>query len=264
MDLLSKIGSYDFLVEPFHCDFSNHIFLGHLGNHLLNAADFHSNERGYGMDYLNTVHKTWVLSRFVMELDEMPLAYDRITVDTWVENVMKFFTSRNYAIRDNSGKHYYGYGRSIWAMIDTDTRQPVDILAERDGLITKYIETDEPCPIEPFKRVKLSKAVECRRIVETRYSDVDVNGHINSVKYIEHILDLWTLDFYRTNRLQRFDIAYVAESHCGDRLHLFVEEVAEGEFCVQVMKQTPESDAGQKADGELKEVCRCKIKFVAK
>lgn len=263
MDLLSKIGSYDFLVEPFHCDFSNHIFLGHLGNHLLNAADFHSNERGYGMDYLNMVHKTWVLSRFVMELDEMPLAYDRITVDTWVENVMKFFTSRNYAIRDKSGKHY-GYGRSIWAMIDTDTRQPVDILAERDGLITKYIETDEPCPIEPFKRVKLSKAAECRRIVETRYSDVDVNGHINSVKYIEHILDLWTLDFYRTNRLQRFDIAYVAESHCGDRLHLFVEEVAEGEFCVQVMKQTPEGDAGQKADGELKEVCRCKIKFVAK
>ncbi len=74
MNLLSKIGSYDFLVEPFHCDFSNHIFLGHLGNHLLNAADFHSNERGYGMDYLNTVHKTWVLLRFVMELDEMPVA----------------------------------------------------------------------------------------------------------------------------------------------------------------------------------------------
>ena len=98
MNLLSKVGSYDFLVEPFHCDFSNRIFLGHLGNHLLNAADFHSNERGYGMDYLNTVHKTWVLSRFVMEMEKMPKAYDRITVDTWVEGVMRFFTSRNYAI----------------------------------------------------------------------------------------------------------------------------------------------------------------------
>lgn len=257
MELLSKIGNYDFLVEPFHCDFSNHIFLGHLGNHLLNAADFHSNERGYGMDYLGTVHKTWVLSRFVMELDEMPQAYDRITVDTWVEGVMKFFTSRNFAIRGKEGKHY-GYGRSIWAMIDTDTRQPVDILAERDGLITQYIETATPCPIEPFQRVKLSKDAECRRVVETRYSDVDVNGHINSVKYIEHILDLWDIDFYRTHRLQRFDIAYVAESHCGDHLHLFVEQVAEGEYCVQVMKQTNEN-----AD-ELKEVCRCKIRFVIK
>lgn len=256
MTLLSKIGSYDFLVEPFHCDFSGRIFLGHLGNHLLNAADFHSNERGYGMDYLGTVHKTWVLSRFVMELDEMPQAYDRITVDTWVEGVMKFFTSRNFAIRGAGGKRY-GYGRSIWAMIDTDSRQPVDILAERDGLITQYIETAEPCPIEPFQRVRITKEkAVCQRIVDTRYSDVDVNGHINSVKYIEHILDLWDIDFYRTHRLKRFDIAYVAESHCGDRLHLFVESVADGEYCVQVMKQQADD-----AD-ELKEVCRCKVKFV--
>lgn len=255
MELLSKTGCYDFLVEPFHCDFSHHIFLGHLGNHLLNAADFHSNERGYGMDYLNTVHKTWVLSRFVMELETMPTAYDVISVKTWVESVMKFFTSRNFAIVDKTGKHY-GYGRSIWAMIDTETREPVDILAVRDGLITQYIETDEPCPVEPFKRVKLSKNAECRRVVDTRYSDVDVNGHINSVKYIEHILDLWDIDFYRAHRLQRFDIAYVAESHCGDRLHLYVEETLDNEFCVQVMKQTTENSE------ELKEVCRCRVKFV--
>ena len=223
MELLSKIGSYDFLVEPFHCDFSHHIFIGHLGNHLLNAADFHSNERGYGMDYLNTVHKTWVLSRFVMEMQEMPSAYDRITVDTWVENVMKMFTSRNFAIRDADGKAY-GYGRSIWAMISTDTRQPVDIMAERDGLITKYVETEKLCPIEPFKRVKMSKNAACRKVVDTCYSDIDVNGHVNSVKYIEHILDMWGMDWYRSHSLQRIDIAYVAESYFGDKLHFMVEE----------------------------------------
>ena len=249
MNLLSKIGSYDFLVEPFHCDFSNHIFLGHLGNHLLNAADFHINERGYCMDYLNTVHKTLVLSRFVMELDEMPVAYDRITVDTWVENVMKFFTSRNYAIRDKSGKRY-GYGRSIWAMIDTDTRQPVDILAERDGIITQYIETDEPCPIEPFQRVKLSKnGAECRRIVETRYSDVDVNGHINSVKYIEHILDLWPLSWYKSHPLKRLEIAYVSEGHQGDILNFYTEAERGLERKVSVVRQ---------GGGEL---CRASMTF---
>ena len=254
MSLLSKVGSYDFLVEPFHCDFTNHVFIGHLGNHLLNAADFHSNERGYGMDYLNTVHKTWVLSRFVIEMNEMPNAYDRITVDTWVESVMKFFTSRNFAIRGNGGK-VYGYGRSIWAMIDTDTRQPVDILQERDGLITSYIESGKECPIEPFKRVKLAKDAPCGAVVDTHYSDVDVNGHINSVKYIEHILDMWNLDWYKSHRLQRIDIAYVAESHIGDKLHLMVDSQADGEFNILVQKS---NDSG---DG-MKEVCRCKLKFV--
>lgn len=254
MELLSKVGSYDFLVEPFHCDFSHRIFIGHLGNHLLNAADFHSNERGYGMDYLNTVHKTWVLSRFVMEMQEMPAAYDRITVDTWVENVMKMFTSRNFAIRSAGGK-VYGYGRSIWAMISTDTRQPVDIMAERDGLITAYIETGKPCPIEPFKRVKVSKKAECRKAADTHYSDIDVNGHVNSVKYIEHILDMWGIDWYRTHRLKRIDIAYVAESYYGDRLRFMVEDCGNGEFDVQVLKSN--------ADGtEEKEACRSKVTFV--
>ena len=59
-ELLSKVGRYEFLAEPFHCDFSSHLFMGHLGNHLLNAADFHSNDRGYGMNYLMPRHKTWV------------------------------------------------------------------------------------------------------------------------------------------------------------------------------------------------------------
>ena len=54
------------MVEPFHCDFSNRIFMGHLGNHLLNAADFHSNERGFGMHFLNGIRKTWVLSRLAI------------------------------------------------------------------------------------------------------------------------------------------------------------------------------------------------------
>ena len=38
--ILDKVGRYEFISEPFHCDFSSHLFMGHLGNHLLNAADF--------------------------------------------------------------------------------------------------------------------------------------------------------------------------------------------------------------------------------
>ncbi len=253
-EILDKTGSYDFLTEPFHCDFSHRIFLGVLGNHLLNAADFHSNERGYGMDYLNTVHRTWVLSRFVMELDEMPRAYDRITVETWVDSVMRFFTSRNFSILNAEGKPY-GYGKSVWAMIDTETRQPVDILKVRDGLITQYIEKEKQCPIEPFVRVKMAKDAPCARVVDTMYSDVDVNGHINSVKYIEHILNLWGLDWYRSHRLQRLDIAYIAESHYGDKLHIYVDETEENVFGVSVVKHPQDGT-------DPVEVCKCRVKFV--
>ena len=49
MDIQDKMASYAFMAEPFHCDFSKHIFLGHLGNCMLNAAEFHSQERGFGI-----------------------------------------------------------------------------------------------------------------------------------------------------------------------------------------------------------------------
>ena len=41
---MEKTGKYQFLAEPFHCDFIQRLFMGHLGNHMLNAADFKSND----------------------------------------------------------------------------------------------------------------------------------------------------------------------------------------------------------------------------
>ncbi|MBQ8047930.1 MAG: acyl-[Prevotella sp.] len=255
MDKLSKTGRYEFLSEPFHCDFGNRLFIGHLGNHLLNAADFHSNDRGFGMHYLNTIHKTWVLSRLAVEMNEMPEAYVRFAVETWVEGVMRFFTNRNFKIEDAKTGKVYGYGRSVWAMIDTETRQPTDLLAVRDGQIVSYIDKDKPCPMEKSGRVKIGESAEFVRSIDTYYNDVDINGHINSIKYIEHIADLWPVDWYRSHAIKRFEAAYVAEAHGGDRLHFYREQTGEGDFSVRIMKQTPD-------EGEaLTEVCRGRVVF---
>ena len=76
----SNASRYEFMAEPFHCDFSHHLFLGHLGNHLLNASDFHSDEHDFGVVYLNKRNATWVLSRLAIEMNEMPREYDKFTI----------------------------------------------------------------------------------------------------------------------------------------------------------------------------------------
>lgn len=254
--MLNKIGQYEFLAEPFHCDFSKRLFMGHLGNHLLNAADFHSTERGFGMTYLNPIHKTWVLSRLAIELVSMPPQYAKFKVETWIESAMRYFTNRNFRIVDAADdSHVYGYGRSVWAMIDTDTRQPQNIMEIRNGEIAGYIDKEKACPIDKLSRVQMSNDAEFVRSLDTSYSDVDVNGHINSVKYIEHVLDLFSLEHYRIYRIKRFDIAYVAESYYGDKLNFYREKVSEDEYCVRITRLSPD------ASDEI-EVCRSKVKFV--
>lgn len=227
---ISKIERYTFAVEPFHVDFTGHLFLGVLGNHMLNAAGRHSHNRGWGIDHLNQAHCTWVLSRLCIELNEMPSQYEHVEVETWVESVMKLFTERNFLIRNADDGRIYGYARSVWAMIDTSTRQPSDLLALKDGDILRYVMTAEekPCPIERHGRVRLSPSAEPVRRIPTFYSDVDINGHINSVKYIEHILDLFPREQFETHRVRRFEIAYKAESYMGDQLTILCEPSADG------------------------------------
>lgn len=248
-----KVGRYRFLAEPFHCDFKSELTMGHLGNTLLNAADFHSHDRGFGMIYLNSIHKTWVLSRLCIELERMPKAFEAFHVETWVENAMRFFTNRNFAIIDEEG-HAFGYGRSVWAMIDTDTRQPQNLFEVHDGRLQDYIETDKPCPIEKGSRVKLPTDAQWLRTIDTHYNDVDMNGHINSIKYIEHVLDLWPIEWHRQYRIKRFETAYVAEAHPGDQLHFYCTESQPGDFGIRITRTVP----GQSRDEEV-EVCRCRI-----
>lgn len=236
------------MAEPFHCDFLQRLFMGHLGNHMLNAADFHSSDRGFGMKYLLTINRSWVLSRLAIEMDEMPMQYTKFNVETWVESAMRYFTSRNFRVLGDDG-HVYGYGRSIWAMIDTETRQPTDIFAIDNGAINQWIVKDKDCPIDKGGRVKMTDDAALVHTIDTYYNDVDINGHINSVKYIEHVLDLWPLDWYRTHRIRRFEIAYVAEAHAGDKLSFYREQTADNEYCVRICK-----------DGNV-ETCRSKVVF---
>lgn len=245
------------MAEPFHCDFSHHLFMGHLGNHMLNAADFHSRDRGFGMDFLNSIKKTWVLSRLAIEMDEMPCQYDKFYVETWVESAMRYFTQRNFRVVSEDGAKVYGYGRSIWAMIDTETRQPTNIFDIDNGAIVNWVEKDKENPMSKLTRVQMDDKTEQVRTIDTFYNDVDINGHINSVKYIEHVLDLFPIDWYKEHPLKRFDIAYVAEAHQGDCLNFYQEQDADDAlaFKIRITKSTAEG-------GEEVETCRSKVKFV--
>ena len=247
--MMQKIDSYPVHVEPFHVDFTGRIFLGVLGNHLLNAAGNHSQRRGWGIGSLNENHYTWVLSRLCIEMEEMPMQYEDIEIRTWVESVMRLFTNRNFSILRSDGTPC-GYARSVWAMIDMETRKPCDLLSLYDGDILRYVVEPEEnvCPIQGHGRLVFREA-RLARTLDTYYSDVDINGHINSIKYIEHILDLFPRERYERQMVRRLEIAYKAESYLGDRLSFYTQVINDNEIGVEVRKN------------EREVVCQAKICF---
>lgn len=242
----NKVGVYQFVAEPFHVDLTGRLTMGVLGNHLLNCAGFHASERGFGMATLNESRYTWVLSRLAVEMTDVPREYEPFSIETWVENVYKLFTDRNYSILDKEGKPV-GYARSIWAMISMDTRKPIDLLTLHGGHIVDYI-CEKDCPIAKPGRIKVTET-EVTANCLVKYSDIDINGHVNSIKYIEHILDLFPIDFFKTRGVRRFEVAYVAESYYGDTLYFYKEQKSENEYDIEVKKNNAEV------------VVRCKVIF---
>ena len=246
MSELGKIGTYQFVAEPFHVDYTGHLTIGVLGNHLLNVAGFHSHDRGFGIDRLNKEHYTWVLSRLALEMYDLPMQYESFTIETWVENVYRLFTDRNFAVLNKEGKAI-AYARSVWAMIDTETRKPVDLMAIHDGDIAGYI-CDKDCPIDKPSRIKVNSK-EPVAILPVKYSDMDINGHVNSIRYIEHILDLFPVDAFKEKRVRRFEMAYVAETMATDTMAYYMDKVDDDNFDIEVKKN--QTDV----------VCRSKVIF---
>lgn len=233
----NKIGTYQFVAEPFHVDFTGRLTMGVLGNHLLNCAGFHASERGFGIAEINENHYTWVLSRLAIELEDMPRQYEDFSINTWIENVYRLFTDRNFELRDKNEKTI-GYARSVWAMISMETRKPADLISLHGNNLGQYV-SDRECPIDKPGRIKVSVDAPVEEY-QTRYSDIDINGHVNSIKYIEHILDLFPMDTFKEKQVKRFEMAYVAESYYGDVLSFYLEEKNENEYDIEVKKNNQE------------------------
>ncbi len=233
----NKIGRYKFVAEPFHVDFTGKLTMGVLGNHLLNCAGFHAAERGFGIAEINEDHYTWVLSRLAIELEDMPRQYEDFTIQSWIENVYRLFTDRNFELVNKDGKTI-GYARSVWAMISMETRKPADLLTLHGENLNQYT-CDRECPISKPGRIKVTQSEPIAEYL-TKYSDIDINGHVNSIKYIEHILDLFPMETFKEKCVRRFEMAYVAESYYGDTLSFYLEEKGENEYDIEVKKNDRE------------------------
>ena len=253
--ILSKMDSTPIVVDPFNTDFDHRWSWTTLGKSLLNAAENHAKARRFGMMDLNDNHYTWVLSRLTIEMQKMPQVYERINVNTWIENIYRLFTNRNFSITAADGTPY-GYARSVWAMIDYNTRQPAQLEQLEGEVFQPYLLPDEPCPIARQGRIRPLADSDYVGTHATVVSDIDMNGHVNSIKYVEHIMDLFPLDAYGNGRnLYRMEIAYMAESRYGDTLSFFRRQIDGDTYEVEVRK-----NGGQHGkDGEP--VVRCLLCF---
>ena len=175
---------YDYAVQPREVDLTKRATIITLGDSILHTAGEDADRIGFGIRNLQSKDSTWVLSRMAVEIDRLPAEYERYTVGTWVGEIGRLMTTRNFIVTDAGGQRIAA-ASTLWAMIDVKTRQPLDL---RDNVDYSRALLAIPCPIDKPAKIGRIEGVPCdsRRV---RYSDIDFNQHTNSMKYIQWMLD---------------------------------------------------------------------------
>ncbi|MDU1905734.1 MAG: thioesterase [Dysgonomonas sp.] len=218
--MLSFVGIFKYSIDAYLSDFRGKATLPMLGGFMLQAATRHAEERGFGYSNMTGQKKVWVLTRMNIVMNSYPKNDTEINLHTWITDVNKLFTERCFAFEDHEG-NYFGFARSLWAAIDLETRRPTNLL-EMEGL-NDYI-TGKPCPIAPASKIPLLKDAELSNSFEVKYSDIDINKHLNSIKYIEHFVDTFPLNMYEGKEIHGFEINYITEGQYGTTLDICKKE----------------------------------------
>jgi len=243
----SKIGRYDFAIESAACDFEGKAPLTYLCSLLLTAAGLHADDKSFGFTQLAKQNKAWVISRIGLYVNHYPQHEEIIHVETWIENIEKYFTRRCFAVLDKDNKEI-GYAQTIWAAIDMQTRRPCNI-ADLGSNIMDYLGADKSFPVKKMGKIGAVDK-EALFLHSPKYSDIDINKHFNSVKYIEHMLDMFDFKVFESKMIRSFEIVYLAEALPENVLAFHWEQESDNQFLVDI-----------KNNENKESVCRASLVF---
>lgn len=216
-----KFYKHEFFLTAGECTPQKEMPLPLLVSRLIEVATEHANIWGVGYANIIEDNQAWVLSRVTIEMEDFPRVNEHYTIQTWVEGYTRFYSQRNFEFLDEHGK-VLGYARTIWLVIDLSAREMMDI-SKFSYIISNIY--DKECPIEPQSRLRTVEHDNARVAKHTfQYSETDINRHVNSVRYVEQLLNQWSIEHYERNRVKRFEIAYMKECLGGLTYDIAVNE----------------------------------------
>lgn len=193
-----------------------------LMNHLQETALNHVKTVGLLVDGFGSTPEMskrnliWVVTKMQILVDRYPSWGDVVQVDTWVCGSGKNGMRRDWHVRDLKTGETLTRASSVWVMMNKHTRRLSKLPEEVRGEIEPFFLNSPPVVAEDDR--KLPKLDECtadfvRLGLTPRWHDLDVNQHVNNVKYIGWILESAPLPILETHELSAITLEYRRE--CG-------------------------------------------------
>ncbi|MBQ7951827.1 MAG: acyl-ACP thioesterase [Alistipes sp.] len=213
--------TYRYQVATQDVDFTLRATIDSLGNYILNTAGIDAQGKGFGVDALSPQNLTWVLSKFVIEIDSRPEQFAEFDLTTWVNQNSRLVSTRNFTLSDMDGNVFIR-SLSQWCMLDYVKRVPVNLQTIEDLYAPYVCEAESPCEAPLRLRAIEAEVVKEHRVA---YSDIDFNRHMNTMRYIGLMVDMLDIELLKSNRPMRIDVHFMNECLYGQTLKVGMQSV---------------------------------------
>lgn len=201
-------------------------------NLLQEVAGNHAQQLEFDITDLQQNQLTWVLHRLCVKMNRYPDWREIITIQTWPSSGDGLRAYRDFLILDAEG-NTIGKSLSYWLMMNTESRRPVRIPKEILKMAPKNTEHVLSVTDGNFAVVNQPKDSQ---LFQVRKTDLDLNKHVNNVRYVEWVLSCLPED----SQISEIDIKFLAESVLGDTDVAEMQPNGEGGFHHQIRRTADE------------------------
>lgn len=214
-------GEYEFRVRSYECGESGEATLVTICNYLQEAASLHAEMLGFSKsDFVaEGANLSWVLTRMCVRMRRYPHWEERVRVETWPSGGRKIAATRDFRLR--VGDELIGVATTEWMIIDLATRKIVAVPQRVYDL--SDVEGPRALPGHQFAKLRWDcRAMSDEQRFRARRGDIDLNGHVNNVHYVEWLLEALPAG---VGPIADFEIAFRSETLAGDEVLAEAAEV---------------------------------------
>ncbi|MEO9967130.1 MAG: acyl-ACP thioesterase domain-containing protein [Reichenbachiella sp.] len=189
------------------------IKLPNLLDHMQEAAWSNAIALGFSTIDLMENGITWVMNRMRTEIYRLPNHKEKIRIETWPAGMDKYFTKRDFRVWGEDNQLLVE-ATSNWVVMDVTTRKLItipDYIKDADFVVDR----DNVSPImEKYKYE--DKRTDRSRNISVSWFDIDINDHVNNIKYYQWLLDSLEGEYLENHQLRKIDISFKQEGKHED------------------------------------------------
>lgn len=210
-----SVGAYVYHVRSYELAPRGQASLASVCHLLQESASLHARELGAAPEQLLEEGMTWFLARMRVRIHRYPLWRDAVEVETWPVEVDPPYAIRDFRVLDG-GRDEIAAASSWWLLMDIERRKPLRRIPQR----VLDLHPREPARALGTAEIRVPRLDEADHEEEVlvRGSDLDMNGHVNHVFYVDQVEHTLPGEEGRDRGVAELEIEFRSECHAGDEI----------------------------------------------